>query len=105
MQGKKAAPEKKAASKKDSKQPQPSKGKAQAAAKGKGKVSVKEATKKAKPGSSRQKALNAKKAALKGLHALRKKKRRTTIRFRRKKTLELPRAPKYPRKSVAKRDK
>ncbi|CAK8676648.1 large ribosomal subunit protein uL23-like [Clavelina lepadiformis] len=54
---------------------------------------------------AKEKALKAKKAVLKGLHSHRKKKMRKSVHFRRPKTLKLPRAPKYPRKSVAKRNK
>lgn len=48
-----------------------------------------------------QKALNAKKAALKGVHQSKALKVRTNTSFRQPKTLSLPRAPKYQRKSVA----
>uniref|UniRef100_H2Z7N3 Large ribosomal subunit protein uL23 n=1 Tax=Ciona savignyi TaxID=51511 RepID=H2Z7N3_CIOSA len=56
-------------------------------------------------GGAKEKALKAKKAVLKGLHSHRKKKMRKSVHFRRPRTLKLPRAPKYPRKSVAKRNK
>ncbi|XP_078484572.1 large ribosomal subunit protein uL23-like [Ciona intestinalis] len=56
-------------------------------------------------GGAKEKALRAKKAVLKGLHSHRKKKFRKSVHFRLPKTLKLPRAPKYPRKSVAKRNK
>ena len=45
-------------------------------------------------------ALKAKKAVLKGQHAKKKKKIRTSVHFHRPKTLRLPRKPKYPRKSA-----
>ncbi|KAI3639390.1 hypothetical protein MIR68_001202 [Amoeboaphelidium protococcarum] len=48
----------------------------------------------------KQKALAARKAALKGVHGQKVKKVRTSTTFRRPKTLELPRVPKYPRRSV-----
>ncbi len=51
------------------------------------------------------KALAAKKNVVKGVHNVHKKKVRTKVRFFRPKTLRLPRAPKYPRKSVPKRNK
>merc|ERR1739843_198 len=54
---------------------------------------------------AKKKALNAKKAVLKGLHSHKKKKMRKSVHFHLPKTLRLPRAPKYPRKSVAKRCK
>merc|ERR1712183_404075 len=54
---------------------------------------------------AKKKALNAKKAVLKGLHSHKKKKVRKSVHFHLPKTLRLPRAPKYPRKSVAKRCK
>merc|ERR1712168_810126 len=54
---------------------------------------------------AKKKALNAKKAVLKGLHSHRRKKVRKSVHFHLPKTLKLPRAPKYPRKSVAKRCK
>ncbi len=46
------------------------------------------------------KALNAKKATLKGIHSKKVLKTRTSTSFRRPKTLQLARAPKYARKSV-----
>merc|ERR1719495_2679107 len=55
------------------------------------------------PVKAKEKALKAKKAALRGAHAKRTKKIRTTVHFKRPKTLKLPRNPKYPRKSVPKR--
>merc|ERR1711931_45682 len=61
-------------------------------------VKVKETADKAK-----QKALSAKKNVLRGVHGHRLKKKRTTVHFRRPKTLKLPRNPKYPRKSTPKR--
>ncbi|XP_072024441.1 large ribosomal subunit protein uL23-like [Amphiura filiformis] len=45
-------------------------------------------------------ALKAKKAVSKGPRAIRKRKIRTKVQFRRPKTLKLPRMPRYPRKSV-----
>ena len=53
----------------------------------------------------KEKALKAKKAVLRGVHDKRKRKIRTSVHFRRPKTLKLRRAPKYPRKSVPKRDR
>ena len=52
---------------------------------------------------STDKALKAKKAVAKGTFTQRKKKVRNTVHFRRPKTLSLPRAPKYPRKSAPSR--
>ncbi|KAH9935104.1 ribosomal protein L23/L15e core domain-containing protein [Epithele typhae] len=46
------------------------------------------------------KAKSAKKAALHGTHAHSARKVRTSVSFHRPKTLRLPRAPKYPRKSI-----
>ena len=63
-------------------------------------VKTKESSTSAK---SKEKALKAKKAALRGVHDKRHHKKRTTVKFRRPKVLHLPRAPKYPRKSTAKR--
>jgi large subunit ribosomal protein L23Ae len=54
-------------------------------------------------GSNKEKALKAKKAVLKGVHEKRIRKQRTSVHFRRPKTLHLPRTPKYPRKSAPKR--
>lgn len=42
---------------------------------------------------------------VKGAHGTRVKKIRTTVRFRRPKTLRLPRCPKYPRRSVPRKSK
>ncbi|XP_062576031.1 large ribosomal subunit protein uL23-like [Saccostrea cucullata] len=56
---------------------------------------------KAKPPKAAEKAVKAKKAVLRGVHTKRNKKFRPTVHFRRPKTLSLPRAPKYPRKSVS----
>ncbi|XP_013415856.1 60S ribosomal protein L23a [Lingula anatina] len=53
----------------------------------------------------KEKALKAKKAVLKGGRDKRNKKIRTTVQFRRPKTLKLPRAPKYPRKSTPRRNR
>merc|ERR1719495_197730 len=55
------------------------------------------------PVKAKEKALKAKKAALRGAHSKRTKKIRTSVHFKRPKTLKLPRNPKYPRKSVPKR--
>lgn len=52
-----------------------------------------------------KKASSAKKAALRGTHGKVTKKVRTSATFRRPKTLRLPRAPKYARKSVIKPNK
>ncbi|WAR03220.1 RL23A-like protein [Mya arenaria] len=46
------------------------------------------------------KATKAKKAVLRGIHQKRSRKVRTSVHFKRPKTLKLPRAPRYPRKSV-----
>merc|ERR1712121_62927 len=54
----------------------------------------------AKAAKPTDKALKAKKAVMKGVHDKRRKKIRTSVHFRRPKTLSLPRAPKYPSKSV-----
>lgn len=51
------------------------------------------------------KAVDAKKKVVKGTKTLHKKKIRTSVHFYRPKTLKLARAPKYPRKSVPKRNK
>ena len=45
--------------------------------------------------------MKAKKAVLRGVHSKRNKKFRPSVHFRRPKTLSLPRAPKYPKKSVS----
>ncbi|XP_048743785.1 60S ribosomal protein L23a-like [Ostrea edulis] len=57
---------------------------------------------KTKPPKTADKAVKAKKAVLRGIHTKRNKKFRPSVHFRRPKTLSLPRAPKYPRKSVSK---
>ncbi|XP_023227139.1 60S ribosomal protein L23a-like [Centruroides sculpturatus] len=49
---------------------------------------------------AKTKALSAKKKIVKGVHGTRRRKIRTSVRFRRPHTLKLPRHPKYPRKSV-----
>ena len=54
---------------------------------------------------SQRKALKAKKAVLKGVHSHKKKKIRTSPTFQRPKTLRLWRQPKYPQKSVPRRNK
>ncbi|XGW35483.1 hypothetical protein V3C99_019033 [Haemonchus contortus] len=51
------------------------------------------------------KALDAKKKVVKGQKTLQKKKVRTSVHFRRPKTLKTPRVPKYPRKSAPARCK
>ncbi|XP_070571523.1 large ribosomal subunit protein uL23-like [Ptychodera flava] len=50
-------------------------------------------------------ALKARKSTLKGVHNLKKKKIKTVVRFKRPKTLKLRRNPKYPRRSVPRRNK
>merc|ERR1712113_990788 len=52
-----------------------------------------------------QKALKVQKKVVKGAHGTRVKKVRTSVKFYRPKTLQLPRNPKYPRKSTPKRNK
>ncbi|XP_059165930.1 large ribosomal subunit protein uL23-like [Physella acuta] len=54
---------------------------------------------------AKEKALKAKKTVVRGKHDKRNRKIRTSVHFRRPKTLKLPRAPKYPRKSVNKSNK
>ncbi|KAL5016701.1 hypothetical protein ScPMuIL_006290 [Solemya velum] len=56
-------------------------------------------------GKAKEKALRAKKAVLRGVHDKRNRKIRTSVHFRRPKTLKLPRTPKYPRKSVPRTNK
>ncbi|ETN68295.1 ribosomal protein L23 [Necator americanus] len=51
------------------------------------------------------KALDAKKKVVKGQHTVHKKKIRTSVHFRRPKTLKTPRIPRYPRKSAPARCK
>merc|ERR1711872_79537 len=51
-------------------------------------------------GKAKDKAQRAKKAVLRGRHDKRSRKIRTSVHFRRPKTLSLPRAPRYPRKSA-----
>ena len=51
-------------------------------------------------GKAKEKAQRAKKAVLRGRHDKRSRKIRTSVHFRRPKTLSLPRAPRYPRKSA-----
>jgi len=60
----------------------------------------KAASKDAKPTSKEAKAKAAKKAVVKGVHSTGRRKIRTKPRFYRPKTLILPKAPKYPRKSI-----
>jgi large subunit ribosomal protein L23Ae len=55
------------------------------------------------PAKAKEKAMKAKKAVQKGVHEKRTRKVRTTVHFRRPRTLQLPRAPKYPRRSVPRR--
>ncbi|KAI8782854.1 60S ribosomal protein L23A [Biomphalaria glabrata] len=54
---------------------------------------------------AKDKALKAKKSVLKGQHDKKSRKIRTSVHFRRPKTLKLPRAPKYPRRSVNRNNK
>ncbi|CAG5130058.1 unnamed protein product [Candidula unifasciata] len=54
---------------------------------------------------AKEKALRAKKSVVRGTHDKKNRKIRTSVHFRRPKTLKLPRAPKYPRKSVNKTNK
>ncbi|XP_078476407.1 large ribosomal subunit protein uL23 isoform X1 [Lampetra fluviatilis] len=56
-------------------------------------------------GEARAKALKAKKAVLRGVHAVRRRKVHTSPTFRRPHTLRLRRQPKYPRKSAPTRNK
>jgi len=53
----------------------------------------------------KQKALKAQKAIKKGIHTKTTRKIRTSVHFRRPKTLLLPKSPKYPRSSVTKTNK
>lgn len=109
--GKETKPAATAASKKEEKKPAPAAKAdskktelAKAAAKPTAKKeAVKKAPVKSKGDASKDKALKAKKAVTKGAYDKRHRKIRTTVHFRRPKTLRLPRAPKYPRKSVAKK--
>ncbi|XP_014252547.1 uncharacterized protein LOC106668373 [Cimex lectularius] len=52
-----------------------------------------------------QKALNVKLKVIRGSHGTRTRKIRTSVHFRRPKTFEPPRKPKYPRKSVPRRNR
>merc|ERR1712021_191289 len=54
---------------------------------------------------TKDKALKAKKGALRGVHDKRQRKKRTCVQFRRPKVLHLPRQPKYPRRSTTHRPK
>lgn len=54
---------------------------------------------------ARQAALRAKKNVLKGVRSTRTRKIRTSVQFRRPRTLSLPRKPKYSRKSVPRRNR
>merc|ERR1711976_56057 len=77
-----------------------------APAKKEAKKEVKKEVKKAPaPVKSKEKALRAKKAVLRGGVQKRRRKVRTSVQFRRPKTLHLPRQPKYPRKSTPRRSK
>ncbi|KAL0132355.1 hypothetical protein PUN28_000261 [Cardiocondyla obscurior] len=58
-----------------------------------------------KPATPLQKALKAQKKILKGVHGSRVRKIRTSVHFHRPKTFRPPRNPKYPRKSVANRNR
>ncbi|KAK7481582.1 hypothetical protein BaRGS_00027231 [Batillaria attramentaria] len=49
---------------------------------------------------AKEKAQRAKKATLRGRHDKRNRKIRTSVHFRRPKTMKMPRAPRYPRKSA-----
>ncbi|KAK6026821.1 ribosomal protein L23 [Ostertagia ostertagi] len=60
---------------------------------------------KSAPKSATKKALSAKKKVVKGQKHLHKKKVRTSVHFRRPRTLKTPRVPKYPRKSAPARNK
>lgn len=62
---------------------------------------VKKGVKAVIPKPVKDKALKAKKATLKGVHEKRTRKTRTSVHFKRPKTLSLPRTPKYPQKSHA----
>ena len=54
---------------------------------------------------AKEKALRAKKSVVRGHHDKKSRKIRTSVQFRRPKTLKLARNPKYPRKSVNKTNK
>merc|ERR1711860_325082 len=54
---------------------------------------------------AKDRALKAKKNVMKGVHDKRSRKVRTSVHFYRPKTMKLPRAPKYPRKSVPRTDR
>uniref|UniRef100_A0A0K8R8C3 Putative 60s ribosomal protein l23 n=1 Tax=Ixodes ricinus TaxID=34613 RepID=A0A0K8R8C3_IXORI len=54
-------------------------------------------------GKARAKAMAARRKVVKGTHGTRTKKIRTSVKFRRPKTLSLPRKPKYPQRSVPRR--
>ncbi|KAI0212180.1 60S ribosomal protein L23a [Lamellibrachia satsuma] len=51
----------------------------------------------------KEKALHAKKSALRGVHGKRSRKVRTSVHFKRPRTYKAPRDPKYPRKSTQRR--
>jgi large subunit ribosomal protein L23Ae len=55
------------------------------------------------PAKAKDKALKAKKNVLKGVQNKRSRKIRTSVHFKRPKTLKLARAPKYPRRSTPRR--
>ncbi|XP_065831071.1 large ribosomal subunit protein uL23-like [Oscarella lobularis] len=73
-----------------------------AASKKKTEKSTKKTTEVSKPKST---ALKARRAVLKGVNTKGKRKVRTSVRFRRPKTLRMSRQPKYPRKSAPKVNK
>ncbi|XP_005094951.1 60S ribosomal protein L23a [Aplysia californica] len=54
---------------------------------------------------AKEKALRAKKSVVRGRHDKKSRKVRTSVQFRRPKTMKLPRNPKYPRKSVNRTNK
>merc|ERR1711953_1258690 len=60
---------------------------------------------KTKGSAEKSKATKAKKSVLRGVHATRERKRRTTVKFRRPRVLHLPRQPKCPQRSVPHRPK
>eukprot|EP00118_Oscarella_pearsei_P024476 m.306149 g.306149 ORF g.306149 m.306149 type:complete len:162 (+) comp41006_c0_seq1:52-537(+) len=67
--------------------------------------SSKKTTESASVSKPKSAALKAKRAVLKGVHTKGKRKIRTSVRFRRPKTLRTPRQPKYARKSAPKVNK
>ncbi|XP_076106518.1 large ribosomal subunit protein uL23-like [Mytilus galloprovincialis] len=54
---------------------------------------------------AKDKAMKTRKNVVKGIHAKRSRKIRTSVHFYRPKTLALPRQPKYPRKSIPRTDR